>query len=230
MTASNFPSIDFELLLPAALVVIDLQPCGVDPGFGLAKALETGSPGFTRYLADRMRSTVTPAVNALLAAFHAAGQPVFFTAFASSAGDGSDVVTASIRKRNAERLARTGSPVILPWSDPCTHILPDLDRGPRDVILVKQSMDAFPTTRLAEELDARGVRSVVVCGVYTDACVESTSRSAAERGYPVFVVEDACAAWTEDYHVKSLANLGRYFARICSSRELAGLLQARHQA
>lgn len=230
MTTPNFASIDFDLELPAALIVIDLQPCGVDPDFGLAKALETGSPGFTRYLADRIRSTVAPAVNALLAAFHAANQPVFFTAFASAAGDGSDVITASIRKRNAERLARTGSPVVLPYSDPCTHIMPGLDRSPQDGILVKQSMDAFPTTNLAEELSSRGVRTVVVCGVYTDACVESTGRSAAERGYPVFVVEDACAAWTEQFHSKSLENLGRYFARVCSSRELVNLLRTARQA
>ena len=227
---TNFPSIDFDLDLPAALVVIDLQPCGVDPRFGLAKALETGSPGFTRYLVERMRSTVTPAVNALLGAFHEAGQPVYFTAFASATGDGRDVITASIRKRNAERLARTGSPVVLPRTDPSTDITAGLDRRPEDRILVKQSMDAFPTTDLGSDLAARSVRSVVVCGVYTDACVESTSRTAAELGYPVFVVEDACAAWKPEYHVKSLENLGRYFARIASSGDVIRLLADRTRA
>ncbi len=224
---TNFPSIDFDLELPAALVVIDLQPCGVDPRFGLAKALETGSPGFTRHLVERMRTTVTPAVNTLLAAFHAANQPVYFTAFASAAGDGSDVITASIRKRNAERLARTGSPVVLPRSDPATDIILELERRVDDRILVKQSMDAFPTTDLAQDLKKRGVRTVVVSGVYTDACVESTSRTAAELGYPVFVVEDACAAWDPAFHTKSLENLGRYFARIISSGDVVGLLKQR---
>jgi len=222
---TNFPSIDFDLELPAALVVIDLQPCGVDPRFGLAKALETGSPGFTRYMVERMRTTLTPAVNALLAAFHDAGQPVYFTAFASAVGDGSDIVTASIRKRNAERLARTGLPVVLPRSDPSTDIIDTLDRSPQDRILVKQSMDTFTTTDLAADLKARGVRTVVTCGVYTDACVESTSRTAAELGWPVFVVEDACGAWNQAFHDKSLENLGRYFARITSSSELIDLLR-----
>lgn len=223
---TNFASIDFDLELPAALVVIDLQPCSVDPRFGLAKALETGSPGFTRYLVERMRESVAPAVNRLLAAFRDAGQPVFFTAFASAAGDGRDVITASIRKRDAERFARTGSRVVLPRNDPATDILTELDRRPEDQILVKQSMDAFPTTELGRELERRGVRTVVVCGVYTDACVESTSRSAAERGYPVFVVEDACAAWDPAFHSGSLGALGRYFARIISSSEMTSLLCA----
>jgi nicotinamidase-related amidase len=223
---TNFPSIDFELALPAALVVIDLQPCGVDPRFGLAKALESGTPGFTRHLVERLRTTMMPAVNALLAAFHAARQPVYFTAFASAAGDGSDVITASIRKRNAERLARTGSPVVLPRSDPSTDIIAGLDRQSDDRVLVKQSMDAFATTDLAPDLKAKGVRTVVVCGVYSDACVESTSRTAAELGYPVFVVEDACAAWTPHFHAKSMETLGRYFARVASSAEIVALLAA----
>lgn len=227
---TNFPSIDFDLELPAALVVIDLQPCGVDPRFGLARALETGSPGFTRHLVERMRATVTPAVNALLAAFHAARQPVYFTAFASAAGDGSDVITASIRKRNAERLARTGSSVVLPRSDPATDIIPELDCWPADRILVKQSMDAFATTDLAQDLKKKAVKTVAVCGVYSDACVESTSRTAAELGYPVFVVEDACAAWDPAFHVKSMENLGRYFARIASSADVVKLLAAGSRA
>ena len=223
----NFPSIDFDLELPAALVVIDLQPCGVDPRHGLAKALETGAPGYTRHLVGRMRTTVTPAVNALLAAFHAARQPVYLTAFASAAGDGSDVRTASIRKRNAERLARTGSSVVLPRSDPATDIIATLDVGPDDRILVKQSMDAFATTDLAQDLQRRAVRTLLVTGVYTDACVESTARTAAELGYPVFVVEDACAAWDPAFHDASLQNLGRYFARVASSGEVVDLLRRR---
>ena len=222
---TNFRSIDFELHLPAALIVIDLQPCGVDPRYGLAKALETGSPGFTDYLVQRMR-TVVPTVNALLAAFHAARQPVFFTAFASAAGEGSDVRTASIRKRNLERLARTGSPVVLPRSDPSTDILSELDRAADDVVLVKQSMDTFPTTDLHDRLKRHAVRTIVVCGVYTDACVESTSRTAAELGFPVFVVEDGCAAWEPGFHTKSLENLGRYFARIASGGEVLDLLRS----
>ena len=132
--------------------MIDLQPCGVDPGFGLAKALETGSPGFTRYLAQRIRRTVTPAVNALLAAFHAARLPVFFTAFASAAGDGSDVRTASIRKRNpsgSRGPARRRAPAA---AIPRPTSSAELDRTADDVVLVKQSMDTFPTTDLHEEL------------------------------------------------------------------------------
>lgn len=221
---TNFPSIDFPFALPAALVVIDLQPCGVDSRFGLARALETGRPGFTRYLVERMEQSVVPAVNRLLAAFHGAGQPVFLTAFASPAGDGSDVRTASIRYRDAQRRAATGSSVILPRSDPATDIISALSVGPDDTVLTKSSMDTFATTDLAQRLRRLGVRTVVVAGVYSDACVESTARNAAELGYPVFVAEDACAAWDPGFHAASMGSLGRYFARIEDSTTIAEMV------
>ena len=224
MTTPNFPSIDFSFELPAALIVIDLQPCGVDPRFGLAKALETGRPGFTRHLVERMRHSVVPAVNRLLAAFHAAEQPVYLTAFASPAGDGSDVRTASIRYRNAQRLAETGSSVILPRSDPATDIIADIDVLSGDTVLTKTSMDSFASTNLAGELARHAIATVVIAGVYSDACVESTGRNAAELGYPVFVAEDACAAWDPAFHAASMASLGRYFARIEASATIADLV------
>ena len=221
---TSFPSIDFPFALPAALVVIDLQPCGVDPRFGLARALETGRPGFTRHLVERMERSVVPAVNRLLAAFHAAAQPVFLTAFASPAGDGSDVRTASIRYRDAQRRAATGSSVVLPRSDPATDIIAALAVGPDDTVLTKSSMDTFATTDLACRLRRLGTRTVVVAGVYSDACVESTARNAAELGYPVFVAEDACAAWDPAFHAASMGSLGRYFARIADSAAIAAMV------
>ena len=64
MTTPNFASIDFDLELPAALIVIDLQPCSVDPDFGLAKALEQARPAYA-LPGGQDASTVTQAVNAL---------------------------------------------------------------------------------------------------------------------------------------------------------------------
>jgi nicotinamidase-related amidase len=137
------------------------------------------------------------------------------------------VRTASIRYRDAERRARTGASVVLPRSDPATDILAQLEVGPGDVLLVKSSMDSFATTLLAEHLARDAVRTVVIGGVYTDACVESTARNAAELGYRVFIAEDACAAWDPAFHAASLGSLGRYFAHIASSSTICELLRSR---
>jgi nicotinamidase-related amidase len=81
-------------------------------------------------------------------------------------------------------------------------------------------MDVFTSTRLAEELRVGGIETLVITGVLTDACVESSARHAAERGFQVIVVDDACAAWEEAFHAASLRSRSRYFARIASTGEV----------
>ena len=222
-----FPGFDFPITARAALLVADMQPCVVGPEVGLAQAIERGAPGYTRYLSTRLREIVIPNTRRLLDAFHRARRPVYFTAFASATGDGHDAVTATIRYRDAERRARTGQSVILPRSNPATDVLEELAPRPGDRVLTKTSIDVFMSTRLSEELRVGGVETLVIAGVLTDAGVESSARHAAERGFQVVVVEDACAAWEEAFHAASLRSLSRYFARIATTDDVvAGVERA----
>lgn len=225
MATTVFPGFDFPVTARAALLVIDMQPCGVGAEVGLIQAIERTAPGYTRYLVDRVEEKVIPNLRRLGDAFRGHGLPVYFTAFASPAGDGSDVTTATIRYRDAQRRAVTGGSVVLPRSHPATDIIAELGPAPGDTVLTKTSMDAFATTGLAEELGRGGVRTLVIGGVLTDACVESSARHAAERGLQVFVAEDACAAWEEAFHAASLASLARYFARIASTSDIVRELE-----
>jgi nicotinamidase-related amidase len=215
--AKVFPPFDFSLEIPAALIVIDMQPIGVHAGIGLVKALESTTPGYTNYLVDRVQRTAVPAINRLRECFHALGQDIVFTVFGSIIGDGSDIRTSTIRYRSAQRLAATGSSVMMARSDPTTDVIGELAPKPDELVLTKTSMDSFVSTGLHEHLTRNGIKTLVVSGVLTDACVESTARNAAELGYLVFVAEDACAAWEAQFHEKSLANLARYFARVETS-------------
>jgi biuret amidohydrolase len=138
----------------------------------------------------------------------------------------SDPALATIRYRDAQRRAATGSSVVLPRSHPATDIVPELAPASGDTVLTKTSMDTFVSTHLAAELHRLGVRTLVVGGVLTDACVESSARHAAERGLQVFVAEDACAAWEEAFHAASLASLSRYFARVASTSQIIQELES----
>lgn len=220
MNTRVFPGFDFPVTAQAALLVIDMQPCGVGAEAGLIQAIERTVPGYTRYLVDRIQRKVVPNLQRLGAAFRSHRLPVYFTAFASAVGDGSDIATATIRYRDAQRRAVTGESVILPRSHPATDIIPELGPAPGDTVLTKTSMDVFTSTGLAAELTDQGVCTLVIGGVLTDACVESSARHAAERGFQVHVAEDACAAWEEAFHTASLENLSRYFARIASTAEI----------
>ena len=226
MESTVFPGFDFPVTARAALLVIDMQPCGVGADAGLVKAIESTAPGYTRYLLDRIERTVIPNIRRLAEAVRGHGLPVYFTAFASATGDGSDVLTSTIRHRDVQRRAATGASVILPRSHPATDIVAALGVTPGDRVLTKTSMDTFTSTGLADELRQRDIQTLIVTGVLTDACVESSARHAAERGFQVFVVDDACAAWEERFHAASLASLRRYFARVESTERVVRDLDA----
>ncbi|WP_234338028.1 cysteine hydrolase family protein [Streptomyces sp. NRRL WC-3725] len=71
---------------------------------------------------------------------------------------------------------------------------PDLTPGPGDVTIAPhKNLDVFATTDLDTQLKRRGVEHVVVAGMIGTMCVESTARSAMERGYRVTLVKDATA-------------------------------------
>merc|ERR1719263_562752 len=68
------------------------------------------------------------------------------------------------------------------------------------VIRGKKGLDAFPNTTLDVELRAAGIETLVLCGFLTNCCVESTMRTACEKGYNVVTLTDACATTSEEGH------------------------------
>lgn len=79
-------------------------------------------------------------------------------------------------------------------------------------ILEKTQYDAFLGTSLDETLQQGGVEQIVVTGVMTHLCCETTARSAFMRGYEVFFPVDGTATYTEAHHRASLLNLSHGFA------------------
>jgi nicotinamidase-related amidase len=74
-----------------------------------------------------------------------------------------------------------------------------------DIEIQKVLYDSFHGTDFHEQLRARGIDTLVVCGLSTDCCVDSTARAAFHRDYDVFVVSDACAAYEPGLHESSLS-------------------------
>ncbi|PZF83038.1 cysteine hydrolase family protein [Jiangella anatolica] len=73
------------------------------------------------------------------------------------------------------------------------RLLPGLDPLPGEPVLTKTSHNAFTTTNLQQLLTERGVREVVVSGIRTEQCCETTARLASDLGYRVTFVIDATA-------------------------------------
>lgn len=100
-----------------------------------------------------------------------------------------------------------------------SELLPVAD----DALVVRKARyDPFCGTRLEAELRARDVGDVVVCGVTTNVCVESTVRSAHDLDFPVRIVEDAMASYDPSLHRASIDTMGRHFATRVVCADLIG--------
>lgn len=102
--------------------------------------------------------------------------------------------------------------------DPC------LDRQPGDVEVVKQRYSAFFGTGLDELLRGRGLDTVLVLGLTTNVCVQSTARDAWQRDYRTITVADCCAEVGEGSHEASLAWTSRNFGTVADSAELSAAM------
>lgn len=98
--------------------------------------------------------------------------------------------------------------------DPC------LNPQPGDIEVVKQRYSAFIGTRLDEILRERGIVSVVVVGLTTNVCVQSTARDAWQRDYETITLADCCAEIGPGSHDASLAWTARNFGTVCTSDEV----------
>ncbi|HEY2256162.1 MAG TPA: isochorismatase family protein, partial [Variovorax sp.] len=98
-----------------------------------------------------------------------------------------------------------------------------LDAEAADLRIRKTSADAFHRTNLQQLLDAHGVGELVICGMHTEYCVDTTTRRALALGYPVVLVDDAhtsegnrhlSASQVIRHHNLTLANIGSFGPRV----------------
>ena len=82
---------------------------------------------------------------------------------------------------------------------------------PSERVVIKHRYSAFINTDLNTVLKARQIQSVLVCGVATNVCVETTARDAFMYDYYVTVIEDCSAAYQAKLHLGTLENIRRHF-------------------
>ncbi|EYT60488.1 MULTISPECIES: cysteine hydrolase family protein [Microbacterium] len=71
------------------------------------------------------------------------------------------------------------------------RVIEDLDPRESEAALTKTTVNSFGSTDLHDRLQSAGVRRVVICGIRTEQCCETTARVAADLGYEVEFVTDA---------------------------------------
>jgi bifunctional isochorismate lyase/aryl carrier protein len=166
----------------AALLVLDMQ----------AYFLNESSHAFIPSAA-----AILPNIQSLIRAFAVRGRPIIFTRHTNTPAD-------------AGPMARWWKDLLTPDS-PESVIVPELDTA-KGVVIEKHQYDAFYQTDLEQVLRAKNVEQVLITGVMTHLCCETTARSAFTRGFDVFFTIDGTATYTEAFHRASVLNLAHGFA------------------
>mgnify|MGYP000958313142 FL=1 len=97
---------------------------------------------------------------------------------------------------------------------------------PQDEIVVDKTTDSVVSgTNYADILRFMGITNVVVTGIVTDQCVSSTVRGLADEGFKVIVVEDCCAAGTDELHDWELTIINKIYCEVMSTEEVINLLK-----
>jgi nicotinamidase-related amidase len=181
-------------LTHSALVIIDMQRDFIEPG------------GFGESLGNQVAllSAIVPACQAVLQAWRSVGGLVVHTREAHRP-DLSDCPPAKrMRGQPALRIGDLG-PMgrILVAGEPGNQIIPQLAPQPGEIVIDKPGKGAFYATGLHETLQQAGITHLVMMGVTTEVCVQTSMREANDRGYDVLLLEDC----TESYfpHFKAAA-------------------------
>ena len=103
--------------------------------------------------------------------------------------------------------------------------LPEIKIEPKDTVLHKKRYSAFFETDLDKTLQSRRVKDLIISGVMTNLCCETTARDAFMRDYRVFFLIDGTATGRGELHLATLKNLGFGFAYLITCDELTKMLK-----
>lgn len=203
-----------------ALLMIDMQRDFLEPGgFGEALGNDVGA----------LRRTIAPNYR-LLAAWRAAGLMVIHTR-EGHRPDLSDLPHAKrVRGRGATTIGDAG-PMgrILVRGEPGHDIIPELYPQPGETVIDKPGKGAFFATDLHAILHARGIAQLIVTGVTTEVCVNTTVREANDRGYDCLVLADCVGSYFPELQAAGLAMIkaqGGIFGWVAESPALLAALAA----
>jgi biuret amidohydrolase len=179
-----------------ALLCIDFQRDFVEPG-GFGESLGND--------VSRLRSAIEP-TRAVLAAFRDRGWTVIHTR-EGHRPDLTDLFPAKRDRGNPSlRIGEEGPMGRLLVRGSTGHdIVPELAPQPGEVVLDKPGKGSFYATDLETILRARVITHLVVTGVTTEVCVQSTVREANDRGFESLILSDCTGSYFPQFHESALA-------------------------
>jgi nicotinamidase-related amidase len=179
-----------------ALVVIDMQRDFLEPGgFGAALGNDVS-----------LLAPVVPVVGRLLSAFRRRGLTVVHTKECHRP-DLSDCPASKRRRGRGSLTIGDKGPMgrILVEGEPGNDFVEALRPVPGELVIAKPGKGAFCATDLDDRLRDRGITHLIVTGVTTEVCVQTTMREANDRGYECLLVEDGTGSYFPEFKASALA-------------------------
>jgi nicotinamidase-related amidase len=161
---------------------------------------------------ERMRNLVIPNTRRLLDLFRKKGIECLFARIACHTTDGRD--------RSLSQKLPGWNNLLLPKNEHASQLVPELAPRGDEITVTKTTDSALTGTNLRLILHNLGIKNVVCVGIFTDQCVASTVRSLADESFNVVVVEDCCAAGTEELHRKELEIIHMIYCHVINADEL----------
>jgi nicotinamidase-related amidase len=213
------PEPDDPVLVPAqtAILVIDVQNTYLErPDRASLSRQEQHRYDLWTPFHERMHGTVIPNTARLLALARQNGIECLFARIACHTKDGRD--------RSLSQKMPGWNNLLLPKNDAPSQLVAELQPTGDEIVVTKTTDSALTGTNLRLILHNLGIRNVICCGIFTDQCVSSTVRSLADESYAVIVLEDCCAAATEELHRKELEIINMIYCHVMSSGELCKIM------
>ena len=189
-----------------ALLVIDIQNTYLEVADDPVEA-ERWAP-----FRERMNNTVIPNTAKLIADCRARGIEVIFARIACLKDDGRD--------RSLSQKKPGFNYLLLPKDRADSQVVAELTPVGDEIVVLKTTDSALTGTNLRILLRNMDIRDVIVAGIFTDQCISSSVRSLADESFGVVVVEDCCAAATDELHLNELKTINMIYCHVVQAEDI----------
>ncbi|WP_336785724.1 cysteine hydrolase family protein [Paenibacillus sp. MMO-177] len=188
-----------------AVIVVDVQNDYCHPKGAIAKT------GIDVSAAGKM----IPDLQALLDSAREHGVPVIFLQTNHEKATDSEVWVSRF-KDGVNPICHTGS-----WGAEFFNVSPT----EQDIIVKKHRYSGFIHTRLESVLQTLKIETLIMTGVSTNLCVESTARDGFMRDYHIILMKDACAAFSQEEHDMTVKTVDTYFGMAATTKDVMNYWQ-----
>lgn len=214
-----------------ALIIVDMQLFDTSREHGLAFSMKK-FPEMYEYYYSCIDRVVLPNSMRLLEFFRKNDLPVIHLTIGAELKQGGDLIPRR-KRRDKIMTEKTGVNFTFYKGSEAHQIHPLLKPVESELVINKNSASPFNSTGIDQLLRNMDITGLIIIGVSTCSCVETTARDASDRGYECVLVEDACATFDQESHDSSLKIFARMFGEVMTTEQvmkhLNGLLDQKER-